>query len=166
MNNKYVGFILGVSIILNAFLIGLNAKHLVPRGHDGFSQRGGMPPPMEEMILNKVRGQATRLSPEGQKKVEEVAEKYAPMIRPSEKSAMPHIFDEIHEVMTAKTFDKAKLKKLHQDINSADLKSKQSVGQMMEEIASSLSDADRIQFFEGMFPPRHEGGPPEDRHDQ
>ena len=76
------------------------------------------------------------------------------------------LFEDIQATMTAPTFDKVKMEKLHKEMNSSESKFKESIGQMMIEIASALSNEDRILFFKELFPhppmdkDMHEGGQP------
>ena len=163
MNNKYIGIALGVSILINAFLCGfLLSRHMdknqIPfiNGHHG-------PPPMENMMLHIVKSQSEKLSQDGQKTVQTITDKYQKIISKPDMDKMEPIFTDIQKAMTADTFDSAKVEKLHKQLNTTELESKTAIGNMMTEIASKLSKSDRIAFFTDLFPPRPNGGHPNDK---
>lgn len=162
MNNKYITIALGISILVNAFLCGFALSHHIDKEHLPFmggDHRG--PPPMEDMILHMVKSQSEKLSPEGRKTVMSIADKYQTIIRKSDMSHMEHIFTDIQKAMTADTFDKAKVESLHKQLNLTEINMKDAIGNMMVDIASHLSNSDRVAFFTDLFPPP----PPDFPHD-
>jgi Spy/CpxP family protein refolding chaperone len=178
MNNKHLGIIVGISVLLNAFLGGLVLSNFLPRDHVPFARdhKGG-PPPMEEMMLNMIIDQSGKLSEDGHHKVEKIAGKYREIILQAKQNDPHQIFSEIHATMMAENFDKTKAEQLHKKINTAESKLKESIGNMMIEIAGSLSKEDRLLFFKDILAPhppdfhgdkdRHgEGPPPEDYPDE
>lgn len=165
MTTKHLVYFLVASLMVNAFLGGMMLSRCVDRGNFPFPKmgkdfnKGDMGPPREDMFFQRMTEQGEKLSPEGQKQVGVIVDKYK---KAADKNGMDDkhkLFDEIHATMTAPVFDKAKIEKLHEQLNSGEDKFKDSVGKMMIEIASTLSTEDRINFFEELFPPH----PPMDK---
>jgi len=152
MNSKYLGIIIGVSALLNAFLGGLTLSHILPREHIPFAKGPPSPPAMEDMMLNMIENHAKNLSETGRSTVDEIVRNSRENIHPSPENDPRSLFEEIHAAMMAEDFDKTKIEKLHKTINTAELKQKEAIGAMMVKIASSLSKEDRILFFKNLFP--------------
>jgi Spy/CpxP family protein refolding chaperone len=158
MKTKYILPMLFASLLLNAFLGGMMLSNYLHGGSMPFGQFGPMgnkgdrPPGMEVMIFKRLNDQSEKISPEGRTKVEGIVEKYQKVAEKNGMGDKRHFFDDVQATMTAPKFDKAKMEKIHKELNANETKLKESVGLMMIEIASTLSDEDRIQFFQGLFP--------------
>lgn len=165
MKRDHLVFIFIASLMFNAFLGGLLLSGRIGNDPMPFPKMGkdDMGPPKEDMIFKRLTERAEKLSPDGQKKVVAIVEKYEKAADKNGMNDKRHFFDDIQATMTAPNFDKAKIEKIHKELNSSESKFKESIGQMMIEIASGLSNEDRIQFFQELFP-QH---PPmdKDRHD-
>lgn len=168
MKTKYIVIAFLVSLLLNAFLGGMMLSNHIHRDQMPFfkerMRKDGGPQRKEDMIFQRVTEQSEKLSAEGQKKVGEIVGKYHKKDDIKGPEDKHKLFDEIQATMTAPKFDKAKMEKIHQTLNADENKDREAVGRMMIEIASTLSDEDRIQFFQGLFPqhPQMEGK--RDRH--
>lgn len=170
MSTKYIVMMLTASILLNAFFVGMMVSCKWDMRNLPFPHKSGGPPPMEEMILRKIVEQKDKLSPEGQKQLDVILDKYRPLLTATEKDDMPQLFAQIHQVMTADQFDKAKLVRLHQQINHMEMKGRETIATMMTDIAATLSDKDRIDFFKEFIPgsphKMKPDGPHDDLHDE
>lgn len=157
MKTKHLIILFVVSLLINAFLGGMMLSGCLDRDRMPFPQmgmkKGGMPPPMEGMIFKRLTEQSEKISPAGQKTVEGIVAKYQGQADKGGMFDKRHLFDDIQATMTAPKFDKQKIEKIHKELNAGETKFKESIGLMMIEIASKLSDKDRIQFFQSLFPP-------------
>ncbi|HAJ89964.1 MAG TPA: hypothetical protein DCM27_02960 [Rhodospirillaceae bacterium] len=152
MKTKYIVMILAASVLLNAFCVGMITSCKWDMRNLPFPHKAGGPPPMEDMVLRKVEDQKHQLSAAGQKQLDHILAQYRPLLTGQQRDDMPQLFAQIHQVVTAETFDKAKLVSLHHQINNTEMKGRETVGNMMTEIAASLSDADRLTFFKEFIP--------------
>jgi len=153
MKTKYLIALFLVSLLLNAFLGGMLLSGYLQHGsmQMGMKKDGG--PHMESMIFKRMIDQSEELSADGQKKVAVIVEKFQKLNEKSGIEDKHQLFDDIQTTMTAPTFDKQKIERIHKELNVSEAKFKESIGKMMIEIASELSNEDRIRFFQGLFPP-------------
>jgi Spy/CpxP family protein refolding chaperone len=153
MRTKYLVAMFLVSLLLNAFVGGKMLSGYIEHGamQMGMKKDGG--PHMESIIFKRVNEQSEKLSPDGQKKVAVIVEKFQKLNEKSGVEDKHELFDEIQTTMTAPTFDREKIEKIHKELNVSETKFKETIGKMMIEIASELSNEDRIKFFQGLFPP-------------
>lgn len=167
MERQYIKGIFVISILLNAFLCGILISGHIPhdhgpftehdREHDGWHKQG----PPEQMIFGHIRDQSQKLSSDGQKTVERILQKYDSTFTFDSHDEMRNLFTEIHQTITAQKFDKVKLKALHDKIHQTETKQKNAISDMILDIASTLSDDDRINLFKNLLPP-----PPDMEHDR
>ena len=150
MKTKYLVVLLLLSVLANAFLGGMMLSDHLHRGGMGKDGR----PPMGGMIFDRLIDQSEKISPEGRTTVAEITSKYQAVADKNGEGDKHQLFEEIQKIMTAPKFDKQKMEDIHLKLNSGEAKFKESIGRMMIEIASSLSDEDRILFFKELFPPR------------
>jgi hypothetical protein len=149
--------ILGLSILFNAFLCGFIFSINIHPNRMPFMGREHSPPPMEDMILDMTKSQSRKLSADGQRKIVEITDKYQEKFHKSKIVNAHDIIDKIHIAMTAESFDKTKVEKLHQYLSDKERQSKNNISNMMIEIADTLSNTDRILFFKELVPPPHMG---------
>ena len=145
------------------------------RGEHG--ERGGdHHGPPEEMFFSHIAKEAHHLSPGGEKAVTAILEKYRSSVlgkEPDKDSDAPDAdFKKIYDIVTADHVDIAALKKAHEDLNLRETRMKTTIGNVVVDIASTLSKEDRVVLFKGLIPDHHhkapEGGPkdvPEENED-
>jgi len=159
MEQKYIKGIFVVSILVNAFLCGVLISGHAPQDRDPFMVRGGdrdggrMHGPPEKMIFERIEEQSKTISSGGQKKVADILQEYEGAFTSDSRDDIKDVFTEIHQTITAPQFDKAKLKSLHDKIRQRDAKQKNVISDMILDIASTLSDEDRIKLFKDLLPP-------------
>jgi uncharacterized membrane protein len=146
-------FCLSVSLLFNTFFIGLLVSHAFPvmGGHFNHSFAA------EERLEHAV----TALDPPYQDKVQALLAAHEKETKAGFER-MHHLFRQIEETLTAPKFDAGKLSGIRQRIDDEDKQLKTSFTGIIDQIAATLPDEQRIAFFSKALPqPKSSGHKPE-----
>lgn len=152
MTGKGLAIALGISALLNAFLIGFLCSHVL-QPMPPFPPHGphGGPEAFMEQSLGVLdvpyRDQVRVIMGEKRASIEH------------DMKQMRSLFEQIAPMLTAPTFDIEKFHDLGQQISAQDGKIRQNMATMMEEIATKLPDEQRVKFFKE-FTSNMPPGPP------
>lgn len=147
MSKNKLQVVLTVSLLLNAFLLGVMVS-----GH--FTHKPPFPPPGgpggpggPEMMFEKA---VEALDAEYREEVAEiVTEKFT--LAKERREEMRTTFEQLEAVLSAETFDSDAFLALEEKIHAHDEAIKNNISSMMVSIASSLPDDQRVKFFNEFF---------------
>lgn len=149
-----------LSLSLNVFLVGVFIGGRLNHGpHDGPHGSDGPPPPPEMMMVRIIKDRQTSISPEGQKIITDILEK-THSDRPD--MEFGQAMADMRTVLTADKLDVTKMETLQKTIDTLEDRHHKDIGPLIQNIARSLSDQDRIAFFKKLFSgkgPRPNGPP-------
>lgn len=147
MSKNKLQVVLTVSLLLNAFLLGVMVS-----GH--FMHKPPFPPPGgpggpggPEMMFEKAVEAVDAAYREDVAKT--VTEKFT--LAKERREDMRTTFEQIEAVLSAETFDRDVFLALEEEIHAQDEAIKNSISSMMMSIASSLPDDQRVKFFNEFF---------------
>lgn len=151
-NQKIVYITLALSILLNAFLLGFVVAHGHMRGPHGGPGFPGGPEAMLEQLAEK-------LPPDHRDQVKKLLHAQSEKMHTAFMD-MRVMIDEVQPILTAEKFDEGKLRALSDKIDAHDRQIKQGIAETLINIAKTLPDAERIEFFNHL-PPLGPPPPPE-----
>jgi hypothetical protein len=163
----HIGIIIGISILMNAFLAGFVLSDQITRHrnsrHGDFEHHR----PPEFMFLSMLEEKSHTLSQDGEKTVLAILEKNKANLQMDKMEKVHELFDKLQDVLLAEQLDQKKLKALHNELIKTEFGFKEALGNMMTEIAISISKEDRVKFFKDLGPrghpmPPHDMPPPDD----
>lgn len=150
MNKQsFLYVILGLSVVLNAFLIGMAVSHCLhgkPAHMNHLLAAEGRLDHAVEVLDQPHQGMIHALLAKHQKETK------------TEYDHMNELFGQIRSVLTAPKFDAAKLARIRQQIDAEDKKLKTSLTAVIDQIAGDLPNEQRIRFFNEALP-RHDEKP-------
>lgn len=149
-----------LSLGFNVFLVGVFIGSRFNHGpHNGPQGSDGPPPPPEMMMTHIIKDRQTSISPEGQKIIADILEKNH-ADRPD--MAFGQTMDDMKAVLTADKLDVTRMEVLQKTIDTLEENHHKNIGPLIQNIARSLPDQDRIAFFKELFSgkgPRPDGPP-------
>ena len=154
MSKRKISVILVTSILLNVFLIGIVASCYMVKPN-----RGDRPPPRHGGPAVQFERAKEFLSDDGKSIVDEVLSQQGTNMR-GNMHEIGGLQREAHDVLTADDFEPERLNKIHDKMHSNSVGVKEQLSQTIYDIASKLSDEDRIKFFEKALPDRPHHPPP------
>lgn len=153
--------LLSLSVLANAFLGGFFISHGIGHDHGKFgrdepdNQRRPGPP----MIFEDMQSKLPLLSQDGQSKASAIIEKYKAENKANSPESGKALFDDAHAVLTADVLDSKKLDAIHKEMANRDIRFRNSIAEMITEMANSLSNEDRVKLFKDIMPmPPKRGG--------
>lgn len=153
MTKKNPSAILLVSVLLNVFLIGIVISCYMMKPN-----RGALPPMRGGPEAQFERAKEF-LSEDGKSIVDEVLSQQGANMR-GNTHEIGGLQREAHDVLTADYFDAKRLKNIHDKMNENGEGIKEQISQTIYDIATKLSDEDRMKFFERAFPDHPRRPPP------
>jgi uncharacterized membrane protein len=146
MNKQHLLYvILGLSVVLNAFLIGTAVSHcLHGKPHMNHLQAAEGRLDHAVAVLDQPHQDMIRV----------LLAKHQKETKP-EYDHMNELFGQIRSVLAAPKFDAAKLAHIRRQIEAEDKKLKSSLTAVIDRIAGDLPDDQRIRFFNEALP-RHD----------
>jgi uncharacterized membrane protein len=129
--------VLVVSILMNMFLMGILAAQLLHLRPPFM-----VPPSPIHVLKHAARG----LSPESQKRVEDIIAKHDAVFKKGMGNAGA-FFTQIQAILTAETFDKKVFDDLRMNMQRSDSILQNEMAKMVSEIAETLTTAERQEFF-------------------
>ncbi len=151
MNKQsFLYVVLGLSVVLNAFLIGTALSHCLH----------GKPHMNHLMEAEKRLDHAVDvLDRSHQEMTHALLAKHQKETK-AEFQHMEELFTQAKAVLTAPKFDAAKLAHVRQEIDAEDKKLKTSLTTVIDQIAAGLPDDQRIEFFKEALPCHDEKSDP------
>lgn len=134
MTSKKIYSMLSLSVLVNAFLLGMIFSRVL----------SPFPPPFIGMHEPRMVG--VGLESPYKEQVSNIVTQRQEAMR-EDMAQMRDLFDQINTVLTAPQFDIEKLREIDGKISAQDKEMKENMAGMMEDIATKLPDEQRIKFF-------------------
>lgn len=162
--DKKIAILLGISVLANAFLGGFIISQGVKQSFGpfyNFGKDGGGPrTPNPMMLLEDMTARIQTLSPEGKDKATAILNKFKRENLLNRLMDNRSLFEEGHNILTADKLDRNKLEEIHKKMAAQGLRIRSSITGMITELATTLSDEDRIKLFKDIIPKAPNKGNP------
>ena len=149
MPPKTLNLCLMISLLLNAFLAGFVISHMSSHHDFAHHMPGGLGP------RGFMVAALDTLPPDSRVRIEAILEKHKED-KPAPRD-MGKFFGTLRGELTSQTFDYKRFSALEKTLHQNEGQMHANLSRMIEEIAGTLNDQERVAFFAKAFPP-----PPDD----